>query len=110
MLLLLAAAILLASTPAESQVGQLAMMDTLSAYVGQEVLVVDTTSGQEQFHHSDATLVYRLTLRDVRSEFILVSRNVEADKRYFLYPLRVVRRITTIMNGRPVRPIVLEMY
>jgi len=108
--LLLAALIILASNYADAQTGQPTLRDTLSAYVGQELLIVDTTSGQEQFHSNDATLVYRLTLRDVRNEYIIVSRNVEGDKRYFLYPLRVIRRITTIMNGRPVRPIVLELY
>jgi hypothetical protein len=82
----------------------------LSAYTGQQVLVVDTTSGTEQFHHQDALLLYRVTLQEVNRDYIIVTRNVEGDKRSFLYPLSVVRRVVTRMNGRPMRPIVIEMY
>lgn len=82
----------------------------LSAYTGQQVLVVDTTSGTEQFHHQDALLLYRVTLKEVNKDYIIVTRNVEGDKRSFLYPLSVVRRVVTRMNGRPMRPIVIEMY
>jgi hypothetical protein len=82
----------------------------LSAYSGQQVLVVDTTSGTEQFQHQDALLLYRVTLQEVNNDYIIVTRNVEGDKRSFLYPLSVIRRVVTRMNGRPLRPIVIEMY
>ena len=84
--------------------------ELLAGYTGQQVLVVDTTSGTEQFHHQDALLLYRVTLVDVRGDYIIVTRDVEGDKRSFLYPLSVVRRVVTKMNGRPLRPIVIEMY
>jgi hypothetical protein len=83
---------------------------TLSAYVGQEVLVIDTTSGAEQFQDPDATLLYRVTLTDVQSDYFVVTRNVEGDKRSFVYPLAMVRRIITRRDGKPLHPIVLELY
>jgi hypothetical protein len=82
----------------------------LLPFVGQEVLVVDTTSGDTQFQHTDALLVYRLKLDAVRQDFIIVSRNVEGDKRAFVYPLSVIRRIRTDADGHPLRPIVIELY
>lgn len=82
----------------------------LLPFVGQEVLVVDTTSGTTQFHHDDALLVYRLTLNAVQKDYIIVSRNVEGDKRAFVYPLSVIRRVTTARGGVPLRPIVIELY
>jgi hypothetical protein len=82
----------------------------LLPYVGQEVLVIDTTSGTSQFQHSDALLLYRLTLNAVQRDYIVVSRNVEGDKRAFAYPLALIRRVTTASGGRPLKPIVIEMY
>jgi hypothetical protein len=82
----------------------------LKPYVGQEVLVVDTTSGTSQFLHDDALLLYRLKLNAVQKDYIIVSRDVEGDKRAFVYPLSVIRRVTTASGGVPLRPIVIELY
>ncbi len=83
---------------------------TLQAYVGQDVLIIDTTSGSSQFQNPDALITYRLKLDAVQNDYIIVSRNVEGDKRDFVYPLATIRRIRTESDGRPLRPIVIELY
>jgi len=83
---------------------------TLLPYVGQEVLVVDTTGGTPQFQSSDALQLFRLTLDAVRRDYIMVSRNTEGDKRSFIYPLARIRRVTTASGGVPLRPILIEIY
>ena len=83
---------------------------TLLPYVGQEVLVVDTTGGTPQFQSSDALQLFRLTLDAVRRDYIMVSRNTEGDKRSFVYPLARIRRVTTASGGVPLRPILIEIY
>jgi hypothetical protein len=83
---------------------------TLLRYVGQEVLVVDTTGGIPQFQSTDALQLFRLTLDAVRRDYIMVSRNTEGDKRTFIYPLVRIRRVTTASAGVPLRPILIEMY
>lgn len=83
---------------------------TLRQFVGQDVLVIDSTSGGSQFHHADASRAFRLTLDAVQRDYIMVSRNVEGDKRDFVYPLGTIRRIRTVSNGLPLRPIVIELY
>ena len=82
----------------------------LLPFVGQEVLVVDTTSGTAQYQHDDALLAYRVKLDAVRQDYIIVSRNVEGDKRAFVYPLSLIRRIRTDADGHPLRPIVIDLY
>ena len=95
---------------ASAQEGASRKRAILLPYVGQEVLVVDTTSGTSQFQHADALLLYRLKLNAVQRDYIIVSRDVEGDKRAFVYPLSVIRRVTTASGGLPLRPIVIEMY
>ena len=106
----LSTCLLLISGHLEAQSTSQIQRELLSSYMGQEVLVVDTTSGTEQFHHQDALLLYKVTLDDVRRDYIIVTRDIEGDKRSFLYPLSLVKRVVTKMNGRPLRPIVIEMY
>jgi hypothetical protein len=84
--------------------------EVLAGYVGQEVLVVDTTSGEKQFLHEDANVVFRVRLVAVMDDHLVVMREVEGDRRAFVYPLSVVRRLVTMTEGKPLRPIVIEMY
>jgi hypothetical protein len=102
--LFLAVPLLLSGQGRESQ------RRTLLGYVGQEVLVVDSTSGEKQFGHADALLLYRVTLVAVMQDHLVVARNIEGDKRAFIYPLATVRRLVTMEDNHPVRPIVIEMY
>ena len=83
---------------------------TLRQYVGQDVLILDTTSGTSQFQNTDAVQTLRLRLNSVQRDYIIVSRNVEGDRRDFVYPLAAIRRIRTVSHGRPLRPIVIELY
>lgn len=82
----------------------------LLEYVGQEVLLVDSTSGEKQFTHADARLLYRVTLVAVMQDHLVVARDIGGDKRAFVYPLAVVRRLVTMSENRPLRPIVVEMF
>ena len=107
---LILGAVLGFSPGAQAQESSARHRSMLLPYVGQEVLVVDTSSGTTQYQHSDALLLYRLTLNAVRRDYIIVSRNVEGDKRAFVYPLANVRRVTTATGGVPLRPILIEMY
>ncbi len=99
-----------AGPPASGQDRLSQQRTTLLRYVGQDILLVDTTSGGSQFQHSDALLTFRLRLDAVQRDYMIVSRNVEGDKRDFVYPLGVIRRIRTVSDGVPLRPIVVELY
>jgi hypothetical protein len=107
---LLLGTLLACSPAARAQESPARHRTVLLPYVGQEVLVIDTTGGDSQYQHSDALLLYRLTLNAVRKDYIIVSRDVEGDKRAFVYPLTRIRRVTTASGGAPLRPILIEMY
>lgn len=94
----------------QGQEGQERKRKALLEFVGQEVLVVDSTSGERQFLHQDARLLYRVTLVAVMQDHLVVAREIEGDKRAFVYPLSVIRRLVTKSDNRPLRPIVIEMF
>ena len=86
------------------------LRDFLLQYRGKEVQILDKTGGTEQFTTGDPTKAYTLTLNDVESDYIVVSRSTTTDKRTFIYPLAVIRRIIYQYDGKPYDRILLELY
>lgn len=86
------------------------LKEFLSQYKGKEVLIIDKTGGQEQFTSGEQRKAYLLILRDVQNDYIVVSRNVETDKRTFVYPISIIRRIIYQYDNKPYDQIVLEFY
>ena len=86
------------------------LRDFLLQFRGKEVQIIDKTGGTEQFTSGDPTMAYTLTLNEVESDYIVVSRNTSTDKRTFVYPLTVIRRIIYKNDGKPYDRILLEMY
>ncbi len=82
----------------------------LKQFKGREVFVMDKTTGLEQFTSGDANKTYCVVLDDVLTDHIIVRRNTDTDRRTFLYPLSVIRRIIFENNGKPYEKIVIEMY
>jgi hypothetical protein len=75
------------------------LREFLLQYKGREVLIIDKTTGVEQF-----------VAGDPQSDYMVVTRNTEQDKRSFVYPLSVIRRIIYLFDGKPYDKIVIEMY
>jgi hypothetical protein len=94
----------------EAQKRPVQLREFLLQYRGKEVQIVDKTGGAEQFTSGDPTKAYSLTLNDVESDYIVVSRNTATDKRTFIYPISVIRRIIYQYDGKPYDKILLEMY
>lgn len=86
------------------------LRDFLLQYKGREIQIVDKTGGTEQFNSGDPTKTYTLLLNDVESDYIIVTRNTSTDKRTFVYPISVIRRIIYEFDGKPYDRILLEMY
>ena len=86
------------------------LREFLAGYKGKEIQILDKTGGTEQFAGGDASKSYTLLLNDVQNDYIIVSRNTNTDKRTFLYPLSVIRRVIFQFDGRPYDKILLEMY
>jgi hypothetical protein len=86
------------------------LRDFLLQYRGKELQIIDNTGGTEQFSSGDPSKTYTLTLNEVESDYIVVSRNTATDKRTFIYPLAVIRRIIYKYDGKPYDRILLEMY
>jgi len=86
------------------------LREFLLQYRGREVQIVDKTGGSEQFTSGDPTKAYTLVLNEVESDYIIVSRNTATDKRTFIYPLSIIRRIIYQYDGKPYEKILLEMY
>jgi len=86
------------------------LREFLLQYRGKEIQIVDKTGGTEQFTTGDPSKTYTLLLNDVESDYIVVSRNTATDKRTFIYPLTVIRRIIYQFDGKPYDKILLEMY
>ena len=84
--------------------------DFLLRYRGQEVLMMDKTGGVEQFVGGEAAKAYTLTLDDVMADYFIVSRNSDTDKRTFLYPISVIRRVIFMYDNKPYKKIVIELY
>lgn len=107
---LLVAFVLLPSALLQAQRTSTTLREFLLRYKGQEVLMMDRTGGVEQFAGGEASKAYTLILDDVMTDYFVVSRNSDSDKRTFLYPLSVIRRIIFMYDGKPYKRIVLEMY
>ncbi len=86
------------------------LRDFLLQYRGKEIQVMDRTGGTEQFVAGDPTKTYVLTLVDVQDDYIIVSRNTSTDKRVFVYPISVIRRIIFAYDWKPYQMILLELY
>jgi hypothetical protein len=86
------------------------LREFLLQYKGREVLIIDKTTGVEQFVAGDPSKAYSVTLVDLQSDYMVVTRNTEQDKRSFVYPLSVIRRIIYLFDGKPYDKIVIEMY
>jgi hypothetical protein len=86
------------------------LREFLLQYRGKEVQILDKTGGTEQFTTGDPTKAYTLTLNEVETDYIVVSRSTATDKRTFIYPLTVIRRIIYQYDGKPYDRILLEMY
>lgn len=100
-------------TPSGSAVAQKkpsSLREFLLQYKGKEILIQDRTGGVEQFVGGDAAKAYNLVLNDVQSDYIVVSRNTDTDKRTFVYPMSIIRRIIYLYDGRPYQKIVIELY
>jgi|GEM_PF-1993104 len=86
------------------------LREFLLQYRGKDIQIIDKTGGTEQFTAGDPAKAYTLTLNDVESDYIVVSRNTATDKRTFIYPLTVIRRIIYQFDNKPYEKILLEMY
>ena len=86
------------------------LREFLLQYKGKDILILDRTTGVVQFEGGDASKAYSLTLNDVQNDYIVVSRNTDTDKRTFVYPISVIRRVIYLYDNRPYQKIVLEMY
>ena len=86
------------------------LRDFLLQYKGKEIQILDKTGGTEQFNTGDPGRTYTLSLNDVETDYIVVSRNTATDKRTFVYPISVIRRIIFEYDGKPYDKILLEMY
>lgn len=101
---------LIPSGNALSQKRPPSVREFLAQYKGKEIQILDKTGGTEQFAGGDPTKSYTLTLNDVQNDYIVVTRSTSTDKRTFIYPLSVIRRIIFQFDGRPYEKILLEMY
>ncbi len=86
------------------------LREFLAEYKGKEVLILDKTTGVEQFVSGDASKAYSLILNDVQGDYIVVSRTTDTDKRTFIYPISVIRRIIYMYDNVRYQKIVIEMY
>ena len=86
------------------------LREFLLQFKGKEIQIMDRTGGAEQFVSGDPTKTYVLTLVDVQSDYIIVARNTATDKRSFIYPISVIRRIIYAYDGKPYQMILLELY
>jgi hypothetical protein len=104
--------ILLLGAPPESlaQKRPATLKDFLAQYKGKEIQIMDRTGGTEQFVAGDPTKTYVLTLVEVQEDYIVVSRNTSSDKRVFVYPISVIRRIIFAYDWKPYQMILLELY
>jgi hypothetical protein len=104
--------ILLLGSAAESfaQRRPATLKDFLLQYKGKDIQIMDRTGGTEQFVAGDPTKTYVLTLAEVQDDYIVVSRNTSSDKRVFVYPMSVIRRIIFAYDWKPYQMILLELY
>ena len=95
---------------AQAQKRPALLREFLSQYKGKEIQIIDRTGGTEQFTTGDPSKAYTLTLNDVQTDYIVVTRNTATDKRTFLYPISIIRRIIYQFDGKAYDRILLEMY
>jgi hypothetical protein len=95
---------------AQAQKKPATIKDFLLQYKGKEIQIMDRTGGTEQYVSGDPSKTYVLMLDDVQNDYIVVSRITAGDKRSFLYPISVIRRIIFAYDGKPYQMILLEMY
>jgi hypothetical protein len=86
------------------------LREFLLQYKGKEIQISDKTGGTEQFTSGDPSKAYTLILNDVETDYIVVSRATATDKRTFVYPMSVIRRVIYMFDGKPFDKILLEMY
>ena len=86
------------------------LREFLLQYKGREVLMMDKTGGVEQFSGGEAAKAYTVRLDDILNDYFVVTRDSDTDKRSFVYPISVVRRVIFLYDGKPYQKIVLEMY
>ena len=86
------------------------LREFLLQYTGRDILMMDKTGGVEQFAGGEAAKAYTVRLDDVLSDYFVVTRDSDTDKRSFAYPISVVRRVIFLYDGKPYQKIVLEMY
>jgi hypothetical protein len=79
-------------------------------HVGEDILMMDRTGGVEQFVGGEASKAYTLVLESVKDDYIVVRRTTQTDKRSFIYPMSVIRRVIFAYDRKPYKKIVLEMY
>ena len=106
----LAVMLLCGADLAQAQKHPSTIRDFLLQYKGKEIQIVDKTGGTEQFTSGDPSKAYTLVLNDVEGDYIVVSRNTATDKRTFIYPISIIRRIIFQFDGKPYDRILLEMY
>jgi hypothetical protein len=46
----------------------------------------------------------------VKDDYIVVRRTTQTDKRSFIYPMSVIRRVIFAYDRKPYKKIVIEMY
>ena len=109
-LIALALAMMLTAIDAAAQKRPATIREFLLQYRGREVQIVDKTGGVEQFVAGDPSKSYTLTLNDVQNDYIVVTRNTATDKRTFVYPIAIIRRIIFQFDGKPYEKVLLEMY
>jgi hypothetical protein len=110
LILCTAAFLVIAAAPAAAQRRPPTMREFLAQFRGREVLVMDRTGGIEQFAGGEAAKAYTVILNDVQNDYMVVTRDAESDKRSFVYPLSVIRRIIFAFDNKPYQKIVIEMY
>lgn len=86
------------------------LREFLLQYRGRDILMMDKTGGVEQFSGGEAAKAYTVRLDDVLTDYFVVTRDSDTDKRSFVYPISVVRRVIYLYDGKPYQKIVLEMY
>jgi hypothetical protein len=86
------------------------LREFLLQYKGREILMMDKTGGVEQFTGGEAAKAYTVRLDDILTDYFVVTRDSDTDKRSFVYPISVVRRVIFLYDGKPYQKIVLEMY
>ena len=109
-LLVLTVILLTLDEPVMAQKKPATIREFLLQYKGKDILMLDRTTGVEQFIGGDASKAYNVLLTDVQNDYFVVTRNTDSDKRTFVYPLTIIRRIIYLYDGRPYQKIVVEMY